>query len=270
MGPASAQPAPEPRPDALIRTGRQSTFGGDDVYNTTGGGQSRTTVLRDSRRARFFVRIENDSQGTDSIRVVGTPESSSFAVRYYLGSRQVSPLVKAGDLVFRGMAPGARRTLTVEIEARAGARPGSQRTAVVSARSVADGSVRDNVTATAKLPAYTTEQLRIAELVNQSRRANGRGSLALHRALVDKAQAWAERMAREGRLSHSNLAAGVPPGWRSLAENVGVGGSISQVHNAFLSSGGHRANMLGNFNHLGTGYATGHGRVWICQVFMLR
>jgi uncharacterized protein YkwD len=270
IGPVSAQPAPEPRPDALIRTPSQSTFGGNDVYNRTGGGQSRTTVLTNGRRARFYVQIQNDSRATDSIRVVGTRESTAFAVRYYLGSRQVSPLVKAGDLIFRGMAPDARRTLTVEIEARAGAAPGAQRKVVVSARSVADGAIRDNVTATAKLPAYTTQQRRIAELVNQTRRSNGRGALALHRRLTDKAQAWAEHMAAQGRLSHSNLATGVPAGWRALAENVGVGSSIVEVHNAFLRSGGHRANILGNFNHLGTGYASGHGRVWICQVFMLR
>lgn len=216
------------------------------------------------------MQVQNDSQVTDSIRVVGTRESSTFAVRYYLGSRQVSPLVKAGNLVFSNLAPGAQRTVTVEIEARTGAPPGAQRKVVVSARSVADGSIRDNVTATAKLPPYTAEQRRIAELVNQSRRAHGRGALALHRQLTDKAQAWAERMAREGRLSHSHLPSGVPPGWQALAENVGTGSSIAGVHQAFMGSGGHRSNILGNYNFIGTGYATGHGRVWVCQVFMRR
>ena len=265
-----AQPAPEPRPDALIRTPRQSTYSGNDVYNTTGGGQSRTAVVGPGGLARFYVQVQNDSAAADSIRLVGTRESSAFAVRYYLGSRQVSPLVKDGSLVLRNMVPGGHRTLTVEVEARAGAPRGAQRTVVVSARSEADHIVRDNVTATVKVPEYTAQQRRIAELVNQSRRANGRGTLALQRQLTDKAQAWAEHMAREGRLSHSNLSSGVPPGWRAIAENVGTGGSLAGIHNAFMGSSRHRSNILGNFTHIGTGYAVGHGQLWVCQVFMLR
>jgi uncharacterized protein YkwD len=268
LAPASAQVPP--RPDALIRRPNQSAFSGNDVYNTSGAGQSRTVVIGAGGLTRFYVQVQNDSSARDSIRVVGTRESSAFAVRYFLGSRQVSPLVKDGTLILRDLAPGGRRTLTLEVEAKRGARPGSQRTVVVSARSVADGRIRDNVTATVRLPEYTSEQRRIAELVNRTRRSNGRSSLPLQRQLTDKAQAWAEHMAREGRLSHSNLPSGVPPGWRSLAENVGTGGSIAGVHNAFLASSGHRANILGNFTHVGTGYAVGHGRVWICQVFMLR
>ncbi len=219
---------------------------------------------------RFYVQVQNDSLLADDIRVVGTRESSAFAVRYFLGSRQVSPLVKDGTLVFPAMAPGAHRTLTIEIEARAGAAPGSRREVTVSARSVADGTIRDNVVAVVRIPEYTSQQRRIAQLVNQSRGQHGLRGLPLHRALTDKAQAWARKMARDGRLSHSHLPAGVPPGWRSLAENVGMGLSIVQVHGGFMNSGGHRANILGNFNHIGTGYATGHGRVWIVQVFMLR
>jgi uncharacterized protein YkwD len=201
---------------------------------------------------------------------VGSPETSSFAVRYYLGSRQVSPLVKSGDLIFHDLAPGGHRALTVEIEARSGAAPGSQRVVTVSARSLTDPSIRDNVVATAKLPPYTAEQRRIADLVNQSRRSAGRGTLALQRQLTDKAQRWAEHLARQGSLSHSDLTAGAPSGWRALAENVGMGSSIAGIHNAFMASGGHRANILGNFNHIGTGYAIGHGRLWVVQEFMLR
>ena len=266
---ASAQVA-VPRPDALIRTPSQQAFGGDDTYNTTGAGQSRSAVIGPGGLTRFYVRIENDSLIADDIRVVGTRESSAFAVRYFLGSRQVSPIVKDGTLVFHAMAPGARRTLTVEVEARRSAPPSSSREVVVSARSVADGSIRDNVVATVRVPAYTAEQRRIAQLVNETRGRYGRAGLAMNRALTDKAQAWAEKMARDGRLSHSHLPSGVPPGWRALAENVGQGSSIVQVHNAFMGSGGHRSNILGNFNHIGTGYATGGGRVWIVQVFMLR
>jgi uncharacterized protein YkwD len=122
--------------------------------------------------------------------------------------------------------------------------------------------------ATVTLPVFSPEQRRVAELVNSTRRSNGRGPLVMNRQLATKAQAWAERMAREGRLSHSTLSSGVPSCWRALAENVGRGGSITGVHNAFLASSGHRANILGSYSHLGTGHATGRGQVWVVHVFM--
>jgi hypothetical protein len=267
--PATAAVQALPRPDALIRTPSQRAYSGDGTYNTTGAGQSRSAVIRPGALARFYVQIQNDGP-TGDIRVAGSPESTAFAVRYFQGSRSVSPAVKAGTLVFHGMAPGATRTLTVEVEARSGAPLGSSRRVVVSARSVADGTIRDNVVADVRIPEYTAEQRRIAELVNQTRGRYGLGGVTFRPYLRDKAQAWAQKMARENRLSHSYLPAGVPPGYRGMAENVGYGSSIIQVHNAFMASAPHRANILGNYNHIGTGFATGHGRVWIVQVFELR
>ena len=268
--PAPAVAQALPHPDALIRTARQRAYSGDGTYNTTGAGQSRSAVIGPGGLTRFYVQIQNDGPGTGDLRVAGSPESTAFAVRYFQGSRRVSPAVKAGTLVFHGMAPGASRTLTVEVEAKAGAPLGSSRRVVVSARSVADGSVRDNVVADVRIPEYTAEQRRIAELVNETRGQHGLGGVTFRPYLRDKAQAWAEKMARENHLSHSYLPAGVPPGYRAMAENVGYGNSIVQVHNAFMNSPHHRANLLGNYNHIGTGFATGHGRVWIVEVFELR
>ena len=49
------------------------------------------------------------------------------------------------------------------------------------------------------------------------------------------------------------LADGAPPGWRKLGENVGMGGSISSVHVAYMDSPGHRANVLDPaFTQIGT------------------
>jgi uncharacterized protein YkwD len=267
--PAGAQPAPAARPDALIRLPGQSAYSGNNVYNLTGAGQSRTANVGARGLTRFYVQVQNDSRRADDISVYGTSESSRFAVRYYLGSRHVSPLVKAGRLVLSNMAPGATRALTVEVEAIAGAPRGSERKIVVSARSESDADKRDNVTATVKIPLYTAQQQQIAQLINQSRRGCCNG-LALERQLTTKAQNWAQHLAQQGYLSHSNLASGAPAGWRSLGENVGMGSSINGVHNAFMASSGHRANILGNYNYVGTGYAVGHGRVWVVHEFMLR
>jgi uncharacterized protein YkwD len=115
----------------------------------------------------------------------------------------------------------------------------------------------------------SSEQARVAQLVNQTRAEYGRSTLRDNLQLDQKAQAWAEYLARRNALSHSNLPSGITYQWRSLAENVGYGGSIEQVHEAYLDSPGHRANILDpRWNYMGTGVAWRGNRVFTVQVFM--
>ncbi len=109
------------------------------------------------------------------------------------------------------------------------------------------------------------------DLVNVTRAAHGLPAVHAHGQLQDKAQAWAEQLAREGRLRHSRLRDGVSDCWRRLGENVGYGASVSSVHAAYLASPGHRANILNrDFDAIGTGVATNGHRTYTVQVFMQR
>ncbi|KAA0233450.1 MAG: CAP domain-containing protein [Actinobacteria bacterium] len=113
------------------------------------------------------------------------------------------------------------------------------------------------------------DNLAVAELVNQSRAQYGRAGLRMHGELTAKAQDWAEYLARIGYLKHSNLSDGVSAPWQMLGENVGYGPSIQSVHNAYLNSPGHRANILDTrYNYMGTGVAWSGSRVYTVQVFM--
>lgn len=115
----------------------------------------------------------------------------------------------------------------------------------------------------------SSEQARVATLVNQTRAQYGRSYLRDNLQLDNKAQAWAEHLARLNTLEHSNLPDNITYQWRSLAENVGCGGSIEQVHRAYLNSPGHRANILDpRWNYMGTGVAWRGNRVFTVQVFM--
>ncbi len=115
----------------------------------------------------------------------------------------------------------------------------------------------------------SSEQARVADLVNQTRAQYGRSYLRDNLQLDQKAQAWAEHLARINTLRHSNLPEGISYQWRSLAENVGYGGSIEQVHQAYMNSPGHRANILDpRWNYVGTGVAWRGNRVFTVQVFM--
>ena len=99
-------------------------------------------------------------------------------------------------------------------------------------------------------------------------------ALKEHDTLTKKAEAWAQHMASTGKLAHSNLAEGLGGlNWRALGENVGYSSPTSDtlktIHNLFVSSSAHRANLLNSgFTHMGVGVATdSRGRVWVAEVF---
>jgi len=103
--------------------------------------------------------------------------------------------------------------------------------------------------------------------VNSYRAANGLAPLHRDSSLDNRAQYWSKHMADNNKLSHSNLSSLLPP-WSAAGENVGRGGSVSSLMNALIGSPGHRANLLGDFTHVGIGvWRAGDGTVWVTQVF---
>lgn len=116
----------------------------------------------------------------------------------------------------------------------------------------------------------SADQTTVFNQVNASRASNGVPAAAANQWLSDFAQTWAEFMAASCTLGHSrNYASANPYRWRSLAENVGRGPSLSSTHMVFLNSPPHRANIMNrNFNYLGTGVATGCGYYWVVHEFM--
>lgn len=112
-------------------------------------------------------------------------------------------------------------------------------------------------------------QTQVQSEMNADRKANRLTALPTHDQLNAKAQAWAEKLARDGKLSHSNLSSGVPSCWRSLGENVGYGSSAASVEDAYMNSSGHRANILSTkWKWVGVGHATAGNRVYTVQIFM--
>ncbi|HYI62718.1 MAG TPA: CAP domain-containing protein [Acidimicrobiales bacterium] len=115
----------------------------------------------------------------------------------------------------------------------------------------------------------STGQTTVLNEMNADRSSNRLRTLPTHPELDAKAQAWAEKLARDNRLSHSRVQSGAPSCWRSLGENVGYGRSVSSIEDAYMASAGHRANILDSrWDYVGVGHATRGGRVFTVQVFM--
>lgn len=118
-----------------------------------------------------------------------------------------------------------------------------------------------------------------SSLVNQERADRGIARLTVSSELNRIATDWSQQMAKEGRLYHNpDLASQTgPAAWR--AENVGmhpapvdVDAAVRRIHDKFMSSSGHRANILETRVHeIGVGVVQDDdGNVWITQVFRSR
>lgn len=118
----------------------------------------------------------------------------------------------------------------------------------------------------------TGDEWEFVHLINQSRADAGLPPLGHLGGLRDVARAQAVRMAQQNRLYHNpNLAAdvnAVAPDWQRAGENVGQGYDVPGLHQAFMNSPGHRANVLGDFNYVGLGVVHANGFTWVAEVFL--
>jgi len=117
------------------------------------------------------------------------------------------------------------------------------------------------------------DRLEVIASVNQSRAEQGLPPVRENVQLDQKADAWAQHLRDVCDLSHSKLADGAPSNWQKLGENVGYGGTIAIVHQAYLNSPGHRANIMDpSFTQMGAaavwGDCDGQHRVFTVHEFM--
>lgn len=112
-------------------------------------------------------------------------------------------------------------------------------------------------------------QQQVLNEINADRRPYAKPALKIQADAQAKAQAWAEKLARENRIYHSTLSSGIRVRWCKLGENVGYGSSIASIQDAYMRSTGHRNNILSStWNGVGVGYARNGSRVFTVHVFI--
>lgn len=122
--------------------------------------------------------------------------------------------------------------------------------------------------------ATTGQEAEFHSLLNGERAGAGLPGLANDPAAAQLARQWASTMAAQSRLRHNpelaeQVTASVTADWQRIGENVGVGYSVRSLHDAFMASAGHRANILGDFNRVGIGVVNeGSGRMWVTAVLI--
>jgi hypothetical protein len=117
--------------------------------------------------------------------------------------------------------------------------------------------------------ALTSYESCFVNSLNAERSAVGRPKLAVKSDLVTNARNHSEDMAADGTIYHnSKLGDQISGNWWALGENVGMGPSCSSIHNAFMDSPGHKANILDkDYNQIGVGVVVSDGTIYVTEVF---
>lgn len=115
---------------------------------------------------------------------------------------------------------------------------------------------------------------RLVQLVNQTRAQHGLGPVRRHSGADVIGQWSANVQAWYGRLGHNpNLAQDVTkevtPHWWWAGENVGCAGGAAQLHDMWMASSSHRANILRpGADTVGFGAVYARGCLWATGVYV--
>ena len=109
-------------------------------------------------------------------------------------------------------------------------------------------------------------------LTNDDRANHGRAALSFAERLAQYAKSHSQDMADDGYIFHSTgdqlRAALGGYQWELGGENVGVGGSLESLEDAFMASTDHRKNILRRvYDHAAVGIVRQDDRIWITVIF---
>jgi len=138
------------RPDARIRLGSSGSFLGNDVYNTTGAGQSRTGSAKRGKTITLGLSLQNDGSKAGKLTLHATGSRvSGYTIRYLKGSTDITTAVVAGTWRTASLATGATTLLTIRITVGSGAAANSTVTRKLTVGTTS-GSTVDVVKVTGK------------------------------------------------------------------------------------------------------------------------
>jgi hypothetical protein len=112
------------------------------------------------------------------------------------------------------------------------------------------------------------DETQFLAMLNQLRAEKGLAPVAPDVQLQTIARQWSARMVQDNGLSHNPSLPNQVTNWKMIGENVGVGGTVAQLHQAFVNSPHHYENMVeAAFNFVGIGVVEAGGQIWVTVDF---
>lgn len=114
------------------------------------------------------------------------------------------------------------------------------------------------------------EEQAFVEKINQLRTSLGLAVLAVDVELTTQSRIWAQTMKDSGGIFHTtNLSGGITSDWEKLGENVGVGGTVDALFDAFVASPKHYENLVDpSYRWVGVGVVWDGARMFTTHRFM--
>ncbi|HVF52935.1 MAG TPA: CAP domain-containing protein [Actinomycetota bacterium] len=106
--------------------------------------------------------------------------------------------------------------------------------------------------------------------MNAERKKKGKVPLKLDTQLSKPAKLHTKEMINKGTLEHTpdDVLAKRVTNWKIIGENVGVGGDVKSLHDAFMNSPSHRDNILfSDYRYVGVGARKADGKLWVTVIF---
>lgn len=121
---------------------------------------------------------------------------------------------------------------------------------------------------------YKRKERRFARLMNGERDDSNVRKMSIDPELSRVARKHTREMIGKETLHHTADATLMRrvTNWNVLGENVGVGGSVASLHDAFMNSPAHKDNVLySSFQHVGVGTKKdSDDRLWVTVIFEAR
>ena len=143
--------ASDQKPDAQVSTAQTSGYVGNNIYNQTGYKQTKTLNARRTQTRVFYVRVYNDGNVRNSIAVKGSAPVSGSAVRYYMGTTDVTTAMRSAGGWKVTLEAGRFKVVKVQIKVLRRAAFGSLKPAKVSGTWTGDSTQADLVKAVVKV-----------------------------------------------------------------------------------------------------------------------
>ena len=105
--------------------------------------------------------------------------------------------------------------------------------------------------------------------MNAARQSAGLRPYSVASDLTSIARQHSAQMASQQRLYHNPNLTSQVQNWQAVGENVGEGPTVSDIHNAFMQSPEHKANILDHdFTQVGVGVVLDkNGIIWVTEDF---
>ena len=106
------------QPDNQVRNSDETDYTGDDIYNTTGDGQTKDQTVEPNQTAIYYIKIENDGNTSGNFVVTGDTGTEGWDVKYFdslSGGNDITNEVVGPGWLLEGIEPKGYKEIRVEV-----------------------------------------------------------------------------------------------------------------------------------------------------------